>query len=123
MDAVRHWWRVWGGHVYTALAIILTLAALGCVWIVVSSTDPNVMFYGFVVGVLMFLVAVVLGIMGSHKFETKVQRRYVARTDHALEALEPPGRHDRKRERQYPLPQYSPVPDAHSPNEEGSDAR
>jgi hypothetical protein len=120
MATVKRWWQAWGGHVYTAGAIILIAVTVFTVWITVTTLDTDVMFYSFVIGMLCLLLAICLGIMGSHRFQTKVQRRYILNTDANLERLEPPGRHDRKRERQYPLPKYSPVPEAHSVDEDDS---
>ena len=120
MATVKQWWTAWAGHLYTAAAVILVGITIWMIWNMITSIDPDVMFYSFVVGLLAFLLALALGIMGSHKLQTRVQRRYILNTDANLERLEPLGRHDRKRERQYPLPQYSPVPEAHSVDEDDS---
>ena len=120
MDAVKRWWLTWGGHVYTAGAIILIAVTVWCVWIVVSSVDSYVMFYAFVIGMLSFLIAICLGILGSHKYQTRIQRRYITQTDETLEGLEPPGRDGKAKGRQYPFPRRSPVSEAHSVDQEDS---
>ena len=118
MAGVKRWWLTWGGHVYTAGAIILIGVTVWCVWIVVSSVDSYVMFYAFVIGMLSFLIAICLGILGSHKLQTRIQRRYITRTDETLEALEPPGRDEKAKGSRYPFPRKSRVSDAHSASQE-----
>jgi membrane protein implicated in regulation of membrane protease activity len=83
---MRLWWKIWGGHVYLALAIIAILVTLGCIATVLLSVDSDVMFTSFVVGLITFLLSVTFGIMASYKVQTRLQRRYI-RMDAAL-ALE-----------------------------------
>jgi len=118
---MKLWWRIWGGHVYLALAILAIATALLCIGNVLLSIDSNVMFVSFVIALIAFLLAVVFGIMASYKMQTRMQRRYI-RMDAAL-ALDAAQR-DGKATVLPGTDSFSESQSgAHSPGEEGSRGR
>lgn len=85
---MKRWWQLWSGHVLAGLTAVLLYFAFVFTIESMRSMDSDSMFWNFVVAVLFFLLAAIVGIMSTWRFKTHQERYYIRRQD-ALESLSP----------------------------------
>jgi hypothetical protein len=73
---MKRWWKLWSGHVYTALATLFGLIALVFIIVSIRARDDSGAFWAFVLCALCALLALTLAALASAMWTTYRERLY-----------------------------------------------